>query len=350
MRLMLWFCASTIVVIGLAVSMLYWSLTDHFRREDNAYVADKMAVIRHQLQSNSLLDESLKSTVVSDPLIRKFSRIYVRIDAHGQSPQMSTPGFQAVLGDPDPAIWLSPVIHGTDVHIRRIRGADRATYLLAASAAPGSCAVFLAYKNQEEEDLLADYRKWLIIVLGLASAVWGLIGYLLVHNGIRPLRQFTREIEAISSSSLHRRLASQGQPRELISLTNSFNDMLDRLEHSFQRISRFSSDIAHELRTPLHNMMGTVEVCLQKARPELEYQDVMSSILEEIIRLTRLVDKLLFLARSENPEFHIARNRIEVAHELQVLHGFYLTLADEAGGALPGFRARQDSSCWESGI
>src|SRR6185295_9811132 len=91
-------------------------------------------------------------------------------------------------------------------------------------------------------------------------------------------------------------------PDEIAQLAASFNAMLDRLEHSFARISQFSEDIAHELRTPVNNLRGGMEVVLGKPRSTEDYRDAIGSALEECERLARLVDRLLFIARSENSD------------------------------------------------
>jgi two-component system heavy metal sensor histidine kinase CusS len=332
-RLMLWFSATTVLLIGLAVSLLYWSLIDHFHREDEAYAADKITVIRHQLVSSPVRQALLESTVIGDPLVRKNLRMFLKIFTGSPSGSITTPGYDQVVGDHAAELWRSPPIKGTDIHALRIVGSDHATYLLAGSPpdrAAGGLSILLAFNNRQADALFEDYRRCLALVMGLTAICCVMIGYVLVRRGMRPLVHLTAEIEAISSSSLHTRLRAGGQPLELISLIASFNAMLDRLDQSFQRITRFSSDIAHELRTPLNNIMGTVEVSLQRQRSSAEYQEVLSSGLEEINRLARLVDKLLFLARSEHPEFIIAHQRLDVARELDVMHSFYLTIAEEA--------------------
>jgi two-component system heavy metal sensor histidine kinase CusS len=107
--------------------------------------------------------------------------------------------------------------------------------------------------------------------------------------------------------------------------------MLDRLEDSFQRLARFSSDIAHELRTPVNNLRGEAEVALQRTRSADEYREVLGSCLEECARLTGLIDNLLFLARAEHPESTIQRIELDVVRELHGLRDYYEAAATEAG-------------------
>jgi two-component system heavy metal sensor histidine kinase CusS len=110
--------------------------------------------------------------------------------------------------------------------------------------------------------------------------------------------------------------------------------MLDRLEDSFDRLSRFSADLAHELRTPVTNLRGEVEVALGKPRSPEEYREVLGSCLEETVRLAGIIDSLLFLARAESAGAQIRRERVDVGRELSVVCDFYEAAASERGVSL----------------
>jgi two-component system, OmpR family, heavy metal sensor histidine kinase CusS len=110
--------------------------------------------------------------------------------------------------------------------------------------------------------------------------------------------------------------------------------MLDRLEESFERISKFSGDIAHDLRTPVNNIRGEVEVALARARNVEEYRDVLGSCLEEAVRLSDLIGDLLFLARAESPLTHVRRERVDVAELLGGMRDYYEASAADGGVSL----------------
>jgi two-component system heavy metal sensor histidine kinase CusS len=95
-------------------------------------------------------------------------------------------------------------------------------------------------------------------------------------------------------------------------------------------LARFSSDIAHELRTPINNLRGEVEVALSKPRSPDEYAEVLGSALEECLRLSRMIDSLLFLARAENPQSEIRREPLDVRKELAAVREFYDAAAVDA--------------------
>src|SRR5208337_5208231 len=149
--------------------------------------------------------------------------------------------------------------------------------------------------------LLARYRRWFLAILLGSLAIFPLIGYQVARHGIRPVEEIATTAQNISSTNLHERILPEGYPFELASLADTFNKMLDRLEESFERISRFSADIAHDLRTPVNNIRGETEVALARARSADEYRDVIESCLEEAVRLSDLIGDLLFLARAESP-------------------------------------------------
>jgi two-component system heavy metal sensor histidine kinase CusS len=113
-------------------------------------------------------------------------------------------------------------------------------------------------------------------------------------------------------------------------LASTFNETLDSLEDAFGRLARFSSDIAHELRTPINNLRGEVEVALSKPRSPDEYAEVLGSALEECLRLSRMIDSLLFLARAENPQSEIRRESLDIRKELATVREFYDAAAVDA--------------------
>src|SRR5439155_1687417 len=119
------------------------------------------------------------------------------------------------------------------------------------------------------------------------------------RRGLTPIAEVSAMVARINAANLGERIETARMPAELAELTATFNAMLARLEDAFGRITRFSADIAHELRTPLQVLRGEAEVALAQARSPEEYRQVLGSGLEEYARLAKLIDTLLFLARAE---------------------------------------------------
>jgi two-component system heavy metal sensor histidine kinase CusS len=188
-----------------------------------------------------------------------------------------------------------------------------------------------AMDRTAEMEMLEEYRKHLWVVLSIALVACAAAGYWIARRGLRPLQDVTATASLIRPNNLGERITDDHLPSELHELAATFNAMLDRLEQSFARQSRFSADVAHELRTPVDNLRGGVEVALSRPRSPEEYRDVLGSTLEECARLARLIDSLLFLARAENPRTQVDREPLDLGIELAAVSEFYDAAAAEAG-------------------
>src|SRR6202012_2150042 len=192
----------------------------------------------------------------------------------------------------------------------------------------------IAIDVSQKEAFLARFRLWFCVIAVGTLAIFPLVGYQIARQGIRPVEEMAATARRISSTHLGERILTEGYPFELASLTGTFNEMLDRLEDSFDRISKFSADIAHDLRTPVNNIRGEAEVALARARTIDEYRDVLESSLEEAVRLSDLIGNLLFLSRAESPLTHLQRAPVDVGELLDSVQEYYEASAAESGISL----------------
>ena len=142
----------------------------------------------------------------------------------------------------------------------------------------------------------------LLVSMPVALAVSLAGGWFMAGRALRPVDAITLAAQRIAEGDLTQRLTAPASADEIGRLTNTFNNMIDRLEISFRQIRQFSSDASHELRTPLTVMRGETELALRRPRENEDYKAVMESNLEEIDRMTRIVDELLFLSRADMGE------------------------------------------------
>src|SRR5207245_164854 len=154
---------------------------------------------------------------------------------------------------------------------------------------------------------------------------------------------------------LDERIETHELPAELSALAETFNEMLHRLGEAFGRLSRFSADIAHELRTPIQNLQSQAEVGLRRSRSLDEYRGILESNIEECHRLSRMIETLLFLARAESPSLQIARDPLDVGRELAAVMEFFEAAATEAGVTLrlscpPAIRVELDRTLFQRAV
>jgi two-component system, OmpR family, heavy metal sensor histidine kinase CusS len=179
----------------------------------------------------------------------------------------------------------------------------------------------------ERTGVLANYRLSVYILASLAALVLALAGYLLVHRGLLPLRRLARHAQGIGVGNLAERLDSQGAPKELLPMIDSFNTMLERLAKGFVQLGQVSTDMAHELRTPINNLLGETQVALQQNRSVEAYQQLLASNVEELERLARMLDNMLFLARTDPASALRQRQELDAADEVQRMADYFEGLA-----------------------
>jgi two-component system, OmpR family, heavy metal sensor histidine kinase CusS len=189
----------------------------------------------------------------------------------------------------------------------------------------------VSYDRTREVDFLGRYRRNVGVVLVPALLACAAVGVMIARRGLRPLGEITSMSRQIGPSRLNDRIPTKGLPSELRDLATTFNAMLGRLQDSFARLERFSADIAHELRTPVHSLRNVAEIALQGHGSQVEDREALSTCLESADRLAGLIERLLFLAQADDPRKELARDEVDVIDELEAVCAFCEPLAVEAG-------------------
>ena len=145
-----------------------------------------------------------------------------------------------------------------------------------------------------EQKMLARYLWRIVAAVVMAFVLIALLGYWVMRRGLQPLWRMAAQAAVITPNTLSTRLSEQGAPKELQQLTRSFNAMLDRLNDGYQRLTQFSADLAHEIRTPVGALMGQCQVALYQSRSVDEYETLLSNNMEELERISRMVENILF--------------------------------------------------------
>ena len=336
-RLTAWYVLAGLGLVVFASAGLYFLLVAELQKSTDLFLDDKLNVIRTMLRERPDDWDGLREEIELETAARRYQQFYIRLLDEKQVPLLTTPGMAEQLD-------LSQLIAQTQNQPERtirMKGLDgrRPFSVTSAMIAVGTNGikhdtVQIAIDVSQEEQLLALYRhRFLVILLGML-ALFPLVGYQIARHGIRPVEEMATTARHISSTNLRERILAEGYPVELASLAATFNKMLDRLEDSFDRISRFSADIAHDLRTPVNNIRGEAEVALARARNIDDYREVVGSCLEETVRLSKLISDLLFLAQAENPLTHVRRERVDVTELLGGVQEYYEASATDAGISL----------------
>ncbi len=309
------------------LGVLYWIFVEHAFEEDNEVLADKILALRAEFTKAGdprTLNEELR-------LLHAGERIayWVRIVNSSGDAVAETPGMNALL----PASIFPPAPNSKTVVSRpkhyRTQGQFFALAATPEEAGGQSYTMQVAQDRSGDEAFVKEFGALLATVLALGILAAAIIAVTVTKRGLRPLGEMTRSLKGFGPEHLHERIPPDGWPRELQPLALAFDEMFDRLEDSFTRLSQFSADLAHELRTPIANIRGEGEVALTRARAPEEYREVIESSVAECERLSGIVDNLLFLARAEAAERHVQRTLFNARAEVEKIAAFYEPIAEE---------------------
>jgi len=208
--------------------------------------------------------------------------------------------------------------------------------------------VTLVIQVAASERPMQDYLRELLVVmllgLPLAAAVAGLGGYTLARGALAPVDLMAERARTITAERLKERLPVDNPNDEFGRLATVFNQTLTRLESSFDQMRRFTADASHELRTPLTAMRSVGEIGLRAKREPAEYREIIGSMLEEVDRLSLLVDRLLTLSRADIGESLLAMDRVDLGELAEEVMAQLDVLAEEKQQALK-VRVDGPSSC-----
>ncbi|MGH8217851.1 MAG: heavy metal sensor histidine kinase [Steroidobacteraceae bacterium] len=328
------YAVSILLLLGAASGVLYWGLLRNMLEQDQDFLAHKMEVLTTLLQQKPINLSGINQEVFEEAELSSTSPspFFLRVLDRDGRVVTETPGMHTIL----PQSAFSKQRLGSERNA--LSGSADNLHLVRASSAvpqgPSSQSgwhIQAALNVNSQVSLLAKYRRDIGVVLasGLLAAL--ATGAWITRRGLKPIAQIARAAENISAQQLQERIEPGPWPRELVSLASAFDRMLGRLQESFERLSQFSADLAHELRTPVNNLVGEAQVALSRPRNESEYVRVLHSALEEYGRLSRIIDSMLFLAQADRSHSAAELVELDAGAELRAVADFYQAVADEEG-------------------
>lgn len=221
-----------------------------------------------------------------------------------------------------PARGVARASSGETYHVvRSVVGAPGTTYVVEVGASRAPL-----------ERFLRAFRLRAAAIVAIALVVTAGGAYLVARRVVRPVEQVTEAVRRVSSQTLGaERIDVGGAPAEVAELAATFNAMLDRLEGAFRRLKELGADLAHELRTPVQNLRGEAEVALLKERSPAEYRETLAGVLEECERLSRLIDDVLLIERTEARADALERTEVDLAQEIEALRAYFEPAASARG-------------------
>lgn len=306
----------------------YWAAIQHLNQDNDRYLTDKLAAIQADMAADSgpqSLSQELKIIHVAD-------KVYaVRVLDSAGNIVAESPEMPQVL--PVEIFPKTLSIPGHRPLPETYHTANHKTFALVTAVADlgnQRLTLQLAQERTRDERFATRYAALLAVMPGCVILTCAGVAILVTRRTLLPLRRLTESIERTGATRLDERVPVGRWPDELQPLALGFNKMLGRLEDSFTRLSQFSADLAHELRTPIAILRGEAEGALTKPRTLEQYREVIESSLEEMQRLSAMIDNLLFLARAETIG-SIKRQFFDGHAAIEKVREFYEALSQEQG-------------------
>jgi two-component system heavy metal sensor histidine kinase CusS len=325
-QLVFLFTLAAAFLLSCGLGVFYWLVVRHAFEEDNAVLADKISALSADLKAGGpkALDEELKSVRTGEHAV-----YWVRVIDSAGHIVTETPGMNGLL---PPSIFLrTPTSTSATRNPKNYRiGGRLFSLVITSEEANGQpYTIQVAQDRSTDDQFTKEFGALLAVVLAFGILASTGIAITVTKRGLRPLAEMTHSLERVGPTHLSERVPPARWPRELRPLAVAFDEMLDRLEDSFTRLSQFSADLAHELRTPIANILGEAQVTLTRARTADEYREAIESTVGECERLSRTVDSLLFLARAEAADRQIHRTLFNGRAAVEKIAAYYQTLAED---------------------
>lgn len=315
--------AAILIALGYIIES---AIETHFRNQDYIELHDKLrqltGIVEHldRQQRNQVLSSVMRNSVPDH------DNILTQIETPQGKTLFATAALQlpyninALIASPGQKHQYEWQESGT--------GYRGLAAIIPTSAGQPPLILSVALETTRHTRFLAQFHQELFGFMAGAILLSALLGWLAARKGLAPLRLMRTRAERVTAHNLDQRLPVATIPNELASLADTLNKMLDRLEESFTRLTDFSSDLAHELRTPISNLMTQTQVVLSQPRSAEEYREILASNAEELEKLSRMTSDMLFLARAEHGLALPQTETVVLEQEVDKLFDFYEALAE----------------------
>lgn len=319
---------AVLLVLGVVVGHL---VDQHFVELDKEQLTGKLELVRHVLTETGSPAEVNGLRQRLDAALIGEHQLIVRIRRTGGQLLYGSDGADLLGNHPVGSVTNAlQLVAGSDGHSLRLLSGHA---VLGGVDGP-DVIVEVATSLHHHQAFMDSFRSALWITVSLAALASGVLGWAAARSGLAPLRKISHDAAKITAERLDRRVPVAAIPVELAEVAQAMNMMLERLQDSFRRLTEFSSDLAHELRTPVGNLLTQTQVILAQQRSGEEYRDVLASNAEEYERLSRTIADMLFLAKTDNDLLVPERERVDLRAETEGLAEFYAALAEEKSIAL----------------
>jgi len=331
LRLCLLISTGMFVILLVISCSLFLLLKKNFQTSASEFLRNEISIISDILQKHTIDWTALDQEVIWEPQSSRYEYL-VNVSSLDKHFVKATPTFYRLFSGTSWPVVTDPSSQASTIEKIKIAKKTYAlmtTIIKLAKPQQQTYVIRVAYDISLDEGILKEIRQSLffITLIGLFISIIG--SFILIKVGLKPLSLFVNSILKMDVKALTERLDIKKASEELEPLIGAFNHLLDKIQEGYEKLSDFSSNIAHELRTPINNLMVETEVLLTQPLSSPKIKDLLGSSLEEYQRLANIIDKLLFLARSDAKKIHMNKTELNAYNEIKAVVDFHEAIAAE---------------------
>ncbi|MGO3890644.1 MAG: heavy metal sensor histidine kinase [Paenalcaligenes sp.] len=322
LRLAILFSLISAVLFALMGAYVYNSLESEVSQRDDLSLVGRVDRIKAIINDNQNIAALKSQPEMYDNMMGNKENLLWIVSAEG-----------TVLIEVNPAGFSMPALSELKSSMLFTIEAAEPARMAWATVGEGDNVVFIVAAKvlKERNSMMAVYSHNLMIAWLVGVLLTFVVGWEAARRGLKPLLYLSKQAADIGPHDLKLRLDEHSQPQELQAVTAALNSMLARLEEGYSRLSQFSEDLAHEMRTPLNTLMIQNQLALSRP-PTLEgYEQLLESLQEEYERLSRMIDNMLFLARAEKQDTVLHYEQVDLHTLAQQLSDYFEGMAQERG-------------------
>ena len=333
-KMTLWYGLTFLVTTLIIFSFMYVRLKHHLIKEIDGFLKDEARVFTSEISENRMNIIEAMTDYEQDAFVKRFYPVHAKVlGADGgviatlkNSTEFVCPLHRKTLGriGIGSPYFKTVRMPGTSTPFRVISfriSIDGETDYIGQ----------IGTRMWRMRKTLSNFRHNLLTAIPIVLVLGSIGGWFLARRSLSPIAHITETARRITASNFGERLKSRGSGDELDYLITTLNEMISRLESSFKKISQFTSDASHELRTPISSMRGEAELLLSKPRPIREYQRVLANHIEKLDFVTRMVNDLLLLAKFDSSQPGLEMAPIKLGTLLSDLWELFRALAEQKG-------------------
>jgi heavy metal sensor kinase len=333
-KITLWYVFTFLVTTLIMFSFMYLRLKHHLIRQIDHFLEDESRVFASEITENRMDINKAMMDYEQDVFVRKSYLVDARVwNIEGQ----------VIAASRNFVEFVSPLdkeklrrIERDGKYFETVKALGRRTPFRVISSRVSTnekidYVVQVGMGMSRVRKTLSNFRHNLLTAIPVVLVLGAIGGWFLARRSLSPIARITETARRITASSLGERLKPRGTGDELDQLIRTLNEMISRLEESFKRISQFTADASHELRTPISSMRGEAELLLSKSRPIQEYQGVLANHIERLDFIMRMINDLILLSKFDSNEAGLEMVQVKLNDLLVNLWELFRVLGDQKG-------------------